>query len=118
MLEEKRNRNYNPQYTDEIPLHKQKVKKEIIRILVLLHLNCWCENEKEKLEIKQILKNNEDRYQEEIRNQYHPDYFFQKEKENNNTTENVRQDNVAMVVHKESIGKRILNKIKSIFHII
>lgn len=52
MLKEKRDTNYNPQYTDNMPLCKQSIKEETIAIMVLLHLNYWCENEKEKLELK------------------------------------------------------------------
>ena len=48
MLEEKRDINYNPKYIDDLPLLKQNIRKETISIIVLLHLNYWCENEDEK----------------------------------------------------------------------
>lgn len=117
MLEEKRDTNYNPQYTDNIPLHKQNIKKETISIMALLHLNYWCENEREKFELKQILKNNEEKYQEELRNKYNPDNIFKKYNEDKNVAENVIQNEVAMVEYKESILRKIINKIKNIFHI-
>ena len=59
MVKEKRDSNYVPQYREEIPLNKQNIKKETLAIIALLYLNYWCENEKEKLEIKQILNKNE-----------------------------------------------------------
>ena len=81
MLEEKRDINYNPKYTDDIPLNKQNIKKETISIIALLHLNYWCENESEQIELKQLFKNNEDKYQEEVRNKYNVDNIFKKHNE-------------------------------------
>ena len=78
MLKEKRNTNYNPQYIEDIPLNKQNIRKETLAIIALLHLNYWCDNEKEKLELKQILKNHEDKYQQELRNKYNSEDIFKK----------------------------------------
>lgn len=76
MLEEKRDINYEPKYTEDIPLNKQNIKNETLSIIALLHLNYWCENVNEKNELNQMLKNNEDRYQDELRKKYDPDNIF------------------------------------------
>lgn len=112
MLKEKRNISYTPQYIEDIPLNKQNIKKETLAIIALLHLNYWCENEKEKIELKQILKNNEDKYQQELRNKYNPENIFKKHKR-----ENIVEDQVSMIEYKEPLFKRFISKIKSIFHI-
>lgn len=112
MLKEKRDINYNPQYIEDIPLNKQNIKKETLAILALLHLNYWCENEKEKLELKQVLKNNEDMYQQDIRNKYNPENMFIK-----NKREKIVENQVSMIEYKEPLFKKIISKIKSIFHI-
>ena len=112
MLKEKRNINYNPQYIEDIPLNKQNIKKETLAIIALLHLNYWCENEKEKTELKQALKNNEDRYQQEIRNKYNPENMFIKNKQ-----EKIVENQVSLIEYKEPLFKKIIRKIKSIFHI-
>lgn len=112
MLEEKRDINYNPQYIEDIPLNKQNIKKETLAIIALLHLNYWCENEKEKLELKQVLKNNEDMYQQDIRNKYNPENMFIK-----NKREKIVENQVSMIEYKEPLFKKIISKIKSIFHI-
>lgn len=112
MLKEKRDINYNPQYIEDIPLNKQNIKKETLAILALLHLNYWCENEKEKLELKQVLKNNEDSYQQEIRNKYNPENMFIK-----NKREKIVENQVSLIEYKEPLFKKIISKIKSIFHI-
>ena len=74
-------------------------------------MNYWCDNEKEKLELKQILKNNEDRYQQELRNKYNPEDIFKKNKQ-----ENIVENQVSMIEYKEPLFKRFISKIKSIFH--
>lgn len=112
MLKEKRDINYNPQYIEDIPLNKQNIKKETLAIIALLHLNYWCENEKEKLELKQVLKNNEDRYQQEIRNKYNPENMFIKNKQ-----EKIVENRVSLIEYKEPLFKKIIRKIKNIFHI-
>ena len=112
MLEEKRDIHYNPKYTENIPLNKQNINKETISIIALLHLNYWCENENEKHELNQILKNNEIRYQDELRKKYNQDNLFKKR-----TQENSIKSQVNLVEYKESIFKKFIKKIKNIFHI-
>ncbi len=111
MLKEKKNISYTPQYIEDIPLNKQNIKKETLAIIALLHLNYWCDNEKEKLELKQILKNNEDRYQQELRNKYNPEDIFKKHKQ-----ESIVENQLSMIEYKEPLFKRFISKIKSIFH--
>ncbi len=112
MLEEKRDINYEPKYTEDIPLNKQNIKKETISIIALLHLNYWCKNENEKFELKQIFKNNEDMYENELRKKYNPDNIFKRCNQ-----ENAIKNEVSLIEYKESIFKRLINKIKNIFHI-
>lgn len=110
MLEEKRNINYEPKYTEDLPLNKQNIKKETLSIIALLHLNYWCENVKERNELNQMFKDNEDRYQDELRKKYDPDNIFKK-----HIQENIIKNEVSLVEYKESIFKRLINKIKSLF---
>lgn len=112
ILKEKRNISYTPQYIEDIPLNKQNIKNETLAIIALLHLNYWCENEKEKIELKQILKNNEDKYQQELRNKYNTENIFKKHKR-----ENIVEAQVSMIEYKEPLFKRFISKIKNIFHI-
>lgn len=111
MLEEKRDINYEPKYTEDIPLNKQNIKNETLSIIALLHLNYWCENVNEKNELNQMLKNNEDRYQDELRKKYDPDNIFKKR-----VQENIIKKEVALVEYKEPIFRKLINKIKNIFH--
>ena len=76
MLREKRETNYNPVYTDNMPLNEQNIKKETMSIIVLLYLNYWCEDDNEILEVKNILRKNENEYQKELREKYNPYNIF------------------------------------------
>ena len=111
MLKEKRAINYNPQYTE------QNIRKETMAIIVLLYLNYWCEDENEVAEINNILKNNEEKYQLELRERYNPDNIFKKQKQETKNVEEQIANETAMIPYKKSIFARIINKIKNIFHI-
>ncbi len=116
MLKEKREVNYIPQYVEEVPLNKQNIKKETMSIITLLYLNYWCENENEKLEIEQILINNEDKFQEKLREKYNPDNIFKKYNQEHKETGNNIRNKTSMIPYKESIFKRITNKIKKVLY--
>ena len=104
MLRQKREVNYNPQYTDDIPLNEQNIKKETMAIIVLLYLNYWCEDENEISEVKH-------------RKKYNPDNIFKNHKQEHKQVNNNIVDETAMIPYKKSIFMKIINKIKSIFHI-
>ena len=117
MLREKRDVNYNPQYTADISLNEQNIKKETIFIIVLLYLNYWCKDEKEVLEVKKILKENEDKYQVELREKYNPDNIFKNNiKETKEITQNVINE-TTMILYKESVFIKIINRLKNFFHL-
>ena len=107
---------YNPTYDGTIALDKQNIKRESISMIALFHLNYWCENETEKNELRQLFKENEDKYQAELREKYNPDNLFK-----NRTSAIIQEtetidENVAMVEYKEQgLFKRIIEKIKRIF---
>ena len=117
MLREKRDVNYNPQYTADIPLNEQNIKKETIFIIVLLYLNYWCKDEKEVLEVKKILKENEDKYQVEFREKYNPDNIFKNNiRETKEITQNVINE-TTMILYKKSVFIKIINRLKNFFHL-
>ena len=112
LLEEKRDLEYIPQYTVEIPFNQQQVRKETIAVLALIHLNYWCEDEEEKQKLLQMLNKNEQSFQEELREQYNPDEIFKDRKRTGILQE---QENMALVPIKENWCKKIIKKIKEIF---
>ena len=106
--------NYEPNISKLNPLDKNNLSKKAIVIIAMLNYQYWCPNKKVKDELyKQYLSNN-DKYQKEIEEKYSVDNLF---KNKTNVTQiEQKEESVAMVEYKESIFRRIINKIKEIFH--
>lgn len=115
MIEEEKRQDYNPKYDSKINLEQQNIKRETLSMIALFHLNYWCNSDEEKNELKILFKTNEEKHQAEIREKYNPDNLFKKR--NLQQEENVVMNEVAMIEYKEPLFKRIINKIKIIFHI-
>ena len=110
-------KNSDDKYNIEIDLRKdlknQNISKKTKDMLAVLTYNYWS-SEAEKKDIIKRLNENEKNYQEELREKYNPDNVFRNRKQSISNDENICST-VAMVEHKESIFKRIIEKIKSIF---
>lgn len=112
--------NYISKLDHSKKINEMNLKEKTKDILATIYMNYWC-NSQQKANYSNILKQNENNYQEKLREKYNPDNIFKK----NNQYQDIAQDNisnevishnVAMVEYKESIFKKIINKIKSIFH--
>jgi len=116
ILKEKREINYNPQYTDDIPLNEQNIKKETISIIVLLYLNYWCKDDNEISEVKNILKENENKYQVELREKYNPDNIFSNQ-HRNSSIDNAQNNQELALIERKNIKwyKKIWKTIKNFF---
>ena len=84
--------------------------------LAMLYINYWTEDENEKLELQKIFNENEDKYQKELSEKYNVDNLFKNRSTNKvEQSEQPVQEQNQIVEYKESIIKRILNKIFSFF---
>lgn len=117
MIEEEKSSTYNLQYSEDQSLSKQNIKRESLSMIALFHLNYWCNSDEEKEQLKQLLKNNEEKHQAEIREKYNPDNLFKNNKQETIQEANVNSNNLAIVEYKESILKKFINKIKSLLHL-
>ena len=124
---ENRLENYESTIDIEVPIEEQEIHPDTQTFLGMLYLQYWCKDEEEKRELKNLFAENEKKYQKEQNEKY--EVF----KVNNNVQEQVpvseeiqseevkvEQDaeqvqETQMVVYKENIFKRILNKIFGIF---
>ena len=106
--------NYEPNISKPNPLDKNNLSKKTMVIIAMLNYQYWCPNKKVKDELyKQYLSNNEN-YRKEMEEKYSVDNLF---KNKTNVTQIERkEESVAMVEYKESIFRRIINKIKGIFY--
>lgn len=81
-------------------------------ILINLYKN-YIAKEDEKQKINQILKLNEMKEEQEKQKKFRPNNIFNNHVEN----ENINENTILVVEHKETMLKKIINKIKRIFHI-
>jgi len=114
---EERDTNYIKGIRADIPVNQQNFKEETLAIIALLNLQYWCQDENEKQRLKSIYANNEKVYQEMLQVKFNPDDIFKKRNMPKEDEITEQTNSVAMVEYKESIIKRIINKIKSLFHI-
>lgn len=110
------NKDYAFEYDFKKDFDQQGISKRAKLILAILFRDYWAnDNQREKI----IAKQNYDRQklEEEKRKIYNTDIF--KNKENNIETDGIdnisEQVNMIQYEHKESIIKKIINKLKSIF---
>ena len=114
LFETERLTNYEPNINKSNPLDKNKLSKKAMVIIAMLNYQYWCPNKKVKDDLYKTYLSNNDKYQREIEKKYSVDNLF---KNKNNITQVYNEvENVAMVEYKESVFKRIINKIKNIFH--
>lgn len=104
--------NYKKGINPNEPIKNQNLKEETLALIALLNLKYWCEDEEEKERLKKVYSNNENKYQEILRKKYNPDDIFNKK----TTNVEVKED-TQLIIYKEPIMKRIINKILEIFHI-
>ena len=114
LFETERLTKYEPNINKSNPLDKNKLSKKAMVIIAMLNYKYWCPNKKVKDDLYKTYLSNNDKYQKEIEKKYSVDNLF---KNKNNITQVYNEgENVAMVEYKESVFKRIINKIKNIFH--
>lgn len=104
---------YNFEIDEEKPLSEQNISKEARAILANIFKQYWATDyQKERIEAKE--KYDMEQMEKEKYEKYNPDDIFKNRKQELSKDENI-SNTVAMVEYKESIFKRIMNKIKGLF---
>ena len=115
-FERNKDKSYKFNISLEKPLAEQNISVEANSVIITLFRDYFAAyTQREKL--KNILEQNEMRYQEELRVKYNPDNIFKKRNQENEIEENRIQNEVALIEYKESMFRKFINKLKSIFHI-
>ena len=110
-LEKNKLDSYIPHLDHSKKIKEMNLKEKTKDILATIYMNYWCNSEQKEDYIRR-LKQNEERFQENLREKYNPnDIFKDKKIETDKDTTNT----VEIVEYKESIIKRIIRKIKNIF---
>lgn len=113
-LKENSSKTYNPQLDTTKPMKELNLKPKTHAILGMIYLKWWA-NEEEKQEFTKRAKENEKKYQEELREKYNTDNLFKNNTRINEDKEETIQQTALAEVKKETFIQKIINKIKSIF---
>jgi len=120
LVETQKEETYNPQYNLEIGLEKQNITSGALAMIMLFHLNYWCETKEEKEAINKILEKNE----KEVSEKYDIAKIF-KQKEEQRKTEMERMqkeeskketEKFELVKYNDSFFQKIKRKIYNFFH--
>ncbi len=122
IISENKLENYESNIRIDVPIENQDTQT----FLAMLYLNYWCKDEEEKRNLNKLFSENEARYQKELNEKY--EVFKDNNTAQENTIENdeigseetiskrvMESQESQIVVYKESIIKRIFNKIFSFF---
>lgn len=107
---------YKYSINPHMPLDKQNISIETNSIIIVLFRDYFA-TEKQKEKLNTILKQNEDKYELEIRNKYKPDAIFKKRSSNiieNNTNEGIKDNNLLIEVKEENFFKKFIAYIKNL----
>lgn len=111
-----KSKTYKPNLDHNKKINEMKLKEKTKSLIGMIYLNYLCNNE-EKAKVKLILKNNEERYQKELREKYNPDNIFSgNQKEKTRYEKETITNETAMIECKESIFKNIIGKILKFFN--
>lgn len=112
MIENERDKKYNPNIQE--PLEKQRLKNETIIILGLIYRDFLCSpDEKRKLQEKDAreLQEVQNVIEQEIREKYNPDDIFKTKKQSI-----IEEDTDMIIVKEEKWYKKIFSFIKKLFN--
>lgn len=118
LFEEKKDPNYTFDLSKIQITDKKVFLDETIGLLSLLELKYWA-NDEEREFLTKALKENEIKYQKELREKYNPDDIFKNDKTQKADAkiDNIKEEkeNAQIVEHKETIFTKIKNWFKSVF---
>lgn len=117
-IKDNRDIDYKPQFDKDQNITDGMISKEGLALIAALNLQYWCDDETEKKELKQIYIDNAKQEKEK----YSYDNIF-----NNNNNETIRTSNeeenkieesTSLIEYKESIFRKLINRIKDFFHLV
>ena len=111
-LNENASKEYKCDFDYNKPLKELNLLDETRGIIGMICYNYWCVTEKQKEQYLKRLSQNEQQYQKKLDEKYNPDNIFENKildfiENTTNPTE--------ITEYKESIFKKLINKLKSIF---
>lgn len=115
-LEKNKSDSYIPHLDYSKKIKEMNLKEKTKDILATIYMNYWCDAEQKENYIK-TLKQNEEKYQEELKEKYNPDNIFKNKTQKTIQQEQPVQEDVDLVEVKESFFTKFIKKLKGILHI-
>lgn len=115
LIEMNKDKKYKCRFNKNIPVQFQIHDKETMVVLSYLYLKYINTDEKIKNRLLDRYKKNEVEYQEELSRKYNIEDIFKDSKIKMNPQRLTLPDNNAMIPYKETLLRKILNKIGSLF---
>lgn len=114
----KRNKSktYKPNLDHDKSISEMNLKDKTKSILSMIYLNYLC-NDEESKKIKSIINHNEEIYQTELVKKYNLQYLEKEQNIANIINKNTKSTSIIIIENKESIFKKIINRIKRFFNI-
>ena len=109
-INQNKSKDYDWKIDTNLPLENQELLQQTKELLTVIYRDYWCNNT-EREELDKTLNENELKYQNELREKYNPDNLFKK-RENKIYSKQVETEDNSVVVYKQSLLRKILNKIK------
>ena len=113
-LKENQSDSYTVNFDDSKNLKNTNLHKETRKLLAIMYLNYWS-NENEKKDYLQVLNNNQQKHDEEIKLKYNPDNLFKNNQQIIEKVDEIPENNTQLMQYKEGIIKRFINRIKLFF---
>lgn len=125
-ISENKLENYESEVRIDVPIEEQDLSPDTRTFIGMLYLNYWCKDEEEKAEIKKVFMDNEAKMQKELdekfeifkkydTNQIDNELKAEKDIQENVVEAEIKTEESNMIVYKESIIRKIINKIFGIF---
>jgi len=112
VIETAMSKEYEPNIDYNISINEQELMPETFAIMAVIYRDFICSKEKRTVLLENEKKELE-KIEQEKRELYNPDNIFNKEKINKNTK--TKENN--MIKYKETILRKLLNKLKLLFKI-
>lgn len=110
-FENNKSQDYSWNIDRELPLTEQELLPTTKEILTVLYKDYIC-NDIERINLEKILKENEMKYQNQLKEKYNTDNLF---KNKQDKSIEIETKNVSVIDYKKSLLKKIIEKIKMIF---
>lgn len=115
LFEKYAKKDINFHYNASQTLDEQNVSEKAKILIAILFRDYWASDE-QRQKILASEKAYQTKIEEEKRNKYNPDNIFIRTNQKYKIDTNIAQNNVSMIEYKESILKKIIYKLKNIFH--